>query len=471
MVSMRRSTLDLLRRFVEGGGTVVVTGKTPAWLDGAPSGRLSAFFQEKAIARCRPTRAGLARVLPKPAVQALNSRGSNIPAIFAHRRTLRGRQLVFLASMDGERSHKATILVPDTGPVELWDALTGEVHSLRSRKQGACRAVELEFAPHGSHLLSTGRETKGATPLPPAPPKARKRLKLKRSWTRRRLGPNALVLDFAQHRIGGGRWSRRLPIHEAQLNASKTLGVPWEQGGRGCQFWKAYQGMKNLGPEARVEVRYEFESALSPAAAASLRLVVEDGDRFEARVNGKAVAFAGWWRERSFRTAEIGHHVQPGKNVVELAIPFRQDVELEPSYLIGEFAVGKGRVLVDERRTLRSGDWTRQGYPHYADGMAYEQTVELDDVPASARLCFDGLDAIVSRVLVNGHKAGLEHDHRRGLPQPAEPARASSLCRPEEGHHRPVGLLRALVGRVPARAVWPSRRCVAGVVNLHRAVG
>jgi len=408
MISMRGSTLGLLSRFLEAGGTIVTTGETPTYLDGGRSRIVERFFEQESIVHCRPTRAALGKCLAKvspPAVSIADARGRNIPAIYAHRRILRGRDLYFLASMDRERTYRATVTVPDAGEVELWDGLTGQVHPLRSRKRGRRRSFELQFPPNASYLVTVGKTTKGATPRPAAPKKATRRIELKRSWTHRRLGPNALVLDFPQHRFGKGRWGKRRPVHEVQQRACERFGIDYDPGNRGTQFWKAYQRMRDMGPEARVGLRYEFVSKLSDAAG--LRLVVECGDRFEARVNGKAVAFDGWWRDRSFRTAEIGHAVKKGANRVELAIDFRQDVELEASFLIGDFALDKALALVDEKRTLRTGDWTRQGYPFYADAMACEQTVALDRVPKAARLCFERLDAIVTRVEVNGVDAGL----------------------------------------------------------------
>ncbi len=63
MISMRGTTLALLSRFVEAGGTVVVTGETPRYLDGGRSRIAERFFRQKPIVRCRPTRAALARCL------------------------------------------------------------------------------------------------------------------------------------------------------------------------------------------------------------------------------------------------------------------------------------------------------------------------------------------------------------------------------------------------------------------------
>jgi len=413
MISMRGTTLERLSELVEAGGKIVLTGERPRYLDGARSRIVERFFKGKHIVRCRPTRQALGRCLAKlapPAVTITDKRGRNIPTIYSHRRILRGRELYFFASMDRETAHQATISVPDVGQAELFDALTGEVHALPSRKRGRRRVIELELPPLASYLVSVGKPTRGCRPAAARPKKPTERIPLKRSWMKRRLGPNVLVLDFCRHKIGAGKWSRRLPAHKAQRRAAERFGLEWDPGNRGCRFWKAYRGIKKLGPRARVALRYEFESRLSPETAKSLQLVVEVGDRFEARVNGKAVAFGGWWRDRSFRSAKIGHVVRRGQNLVELAVEFRQDVELEASFLIGDFAVegrGKRFVLVDEKPTLRTGDWTRQGYPFYADAMVYEQTVELDARPTTALLCFERLDAIVTRVLVNGQDAGL----------------------------------------------------------------
>jgi len=413
MRTIRGTTLDLLSRLVEAGGKIVLTAPPPRCVDGAPSRIVERFFKGDHVVRCRPTRAALARCLAElapPAVTVTDAQGRNIPAIYAHRRILRGRQLLFLASMDGKKTHKATVSVPATGYAERLDAMTGEVHALAMRREEGRCLLDLEFPPLGSHLIGVGRATPGCKPTPAPRPEPKQWITLEPTWTRRRLGPNALVLDLCQHRIGGGAWSERLPVHEAQSRAMEHYGLPWEQGNRGCQFWKAYQETVDPGPKARVKLRYTFQTELSPEAAESLRLVVECGGRFDARVNGKPVAFDGWWRERSFRSAPIGHLVKSGANRVELATPVRRDTELEASFVVGDFALrpeGDGFVLVDEKPTLRTGDWTRQGYPFYVEPMAYEQEVELAVVPSAALLRLGRVDGVVSRVVVNGREAGI----------------------------------------------------------------
>jgi hypothetical protein len=51
-------------------------------------------------------------------------------------------------------------------------------------------------------------------------------------------------------------------------------------------------------------------------------------------------------------------------------------MEIEDCYLLGDFGVSLDRAIVAEPGPLRFGDWTQQGYLHYAGSMIYHATYD-----------------------------------------------------------------------------------------------
>jgi hypothetical protein len=107
-------------------------------------------------------------------------------------------------------------------------------------------------------------------------------------------------------------------------------------------------------------------------------------------------------------------------------------MQVEDCFLVGDFGVDVStRAITREPATLHAGDWSLQGYTHYAGGMVYESTLELDgkrsgpiyphytggtagDAGArdarlqvkNAILCLGKFSAVVVAVRVNGKPAG-----------------------------------------------------------------
>lgn len=150
---------------------------------------------------------------------------------------------------------------------------------------------------------------------------------------------------------------------------------------------------------------------------------METPEKYEIMINGNELKYkeAGWWVDISFKKMDISKFVVNGENVLEVTCLFRRPtvprtqvflkdgVELESVYIIGDFAVKKANesfILIDETITAHAGDLVQQGYPFYAGIVVYTQTIKVQKADR-IYIEFEFLDAIVTRVVVNGKKAGI----------------------------------------------------------------
>ncbi len=99
-----------------------------------------------------------------------------------------------------------------------------------------------------------------------------------------------------------------------------------------------------------------------------------------------------------------------GENVLTIkAAPFTMFHELEPAYLVGDFALkpaGHGFLVVPDHALKLGMDWNAQGYPFYAGGVAYRQRFNIDRAAGRYSVALRGWRGSVAKVSIRGHAAG-----------------------------------------------------------------
>jgi hypothetical protein len=113
---------------------------------------------------------------------------------------------------------------------------------------------------------------------------------------------------------------------------------------------------------------------------------------------------SGWWVDESIRRLPLAP-LLPGVRHLRLTTAFTRRTELEWLYLLGDFGValdGLAARLTEPVRTLRWGDWTKQGLPFYTGNVTYRCTLEgkggklaLRVPPAPSPLLAVALDSIL----------------------------------------------------------------------------
>ncbi len=438
-VNWKSSTLELLRRFVRAGGRLIFTGRLPNLIDGEPSKDLEKFVHQSKRLDAR-SRAGLAqlRKFLKPKLEILVGRGKgDARSVAAMWRNCGREQLFFLVNLDPEAAHDLDVTLPVKGAVSQLDAATGAVAPLGGRAAGAGQKVKLHLPRMASTILLVDTKT-ARLKAQPARPRPRRVKVLARRWDYRRMEPNALLLESARPTLGEEVIDKYLPI--ADIN--KMLLV--------------------RGQDTVVELAFEFHAQLDQSRTRRLQLAVEIPTDYEIHLNGLRVPLReeGWWLDKSLRLLDISRLVSRGRNELKLRRPWsiRADhrdrllglvpgavnhwvypqVELEPVFLVGDFAVSfdgaeeaapaglpakqldaalglcqpAGRslwlcgksTLVPETTSGAGQDLLRAGLPFFAGTVELTQTLVLAGNPSPhAVLEFSRPDALLTQAVINGH--------------------------------------------------------------------
>jgi len=401
-VTMRKTTLALLRKFQAAGGTVVFAGEPARHIDAVPSGEAAAFAA--ACRRCAPAGRSLVRAVEVDArrIRITDGQGRAIRSalhllkedadafyLFVCNTSHTARELARADVFNEPRVCDRKVAHPDvriTGfglcraaPLEL-DPATGDIFAADASRSEDEWEIRTSLPRLGSRLFAIPKTRSAGLKAP-----KKTRLKTVRTatlprgqWDIARSEPNVLVLDRGAWRIGPGKWRDPEDILRIDAKVREALGIA-PRGGQMVQPWAQ---SKPANPRRKqVELVYTFKSQAVPAGELSVAL--ERPDSCRVSLNGRPISTemdCGWWVDPSLRRLAVDPAaVCPGTNELRLVYDYDQlHSGLEICYLLGDFGVlveGTAVCMTAAPRQLRLGDWVSQGLPFYSGSVTYLRTV------------------------------------------------------------------------------------------------
>ncbi|MDP2991681.1 MAG: glycosyl hydrolase, partial [Kiritimatiellota bacterium] len=259
LLTIRRSTLDLLRRFHDAGGTVVFAGNPPPYVEARPSGEPANLAND--CVRIALAETALARALA-PVCRRVSIRtpqGKEIPAALYLLREDPTAFFLFICNTSHSADQfkldqKNDVMVHDriqtypevqiagfadcAGAPQEWRPEDGRITEARAHRNTAGQwVINTSLARLASRLFVIPK--KSVTGFPPPVPALRERamhpLKVN-AWNIRLSEPNVLALDRPRYRIGHGAWQPETEILRVDRAVRSALGIPL-RGGQMVQPW------------------------------------------------------------------------------------------------------------------------------------------------------------------------------------------------------------------------------------------
>ena len=365
MDTIRRSTLQRLKEFVEAGGEVYIAGAAPTYVDAVKCEEINEIGAKYITLEEIPQAMGSGQEIT---IEPENK------AIFAQTRRLPEGRLVVL--LHTEREKDAGLVKIGLGQgrcVKRFNARTGTEEAVVFQRENGLLYVEETMYAGEEKIYLVSEEMENEVP----PQKwATGSVALPQQFDYDLDEPNICVLDYVQYRIEGGEWSEPMEILQADRQIRDHFRVPY-RGGEMLQPWfvKKKQGGKTdkLG---KIALRYAFWIEEIPQTP--VEVVLEHPQDFTMWMGDNQVKLeqsTGKWIDICFdRFALPTELLKRGKNEITLETEFFQTNDLEAIYLLGDFGVRlekKGAVLCSLPQQLHIGDVTDQGLPFYSGRLQY----------------------------------------------------------------------------------------------------
>ena len=413
MLTIRKSTVDLLKKFSSAGGIIIAT-EMPQYIDGEKNTEeLSAL---KSIIKL-VTEEELPVALDEAVSPAVKISGENSESVWSARRAASGGNLLQVTNTSRLKTIRCHVEVPaGKGEMVLLDPAYGKAYEIENNG-----GFDLLLSPAQSYILADKNiiDNLSVEGKYSVPSENREVLFISGEWNGKRQDVNSLTLDFAKYSIDGGKsFSSSEPI----------IGIH-----------DRFTGMKYNGP---LVLSFDFSAEALPS---SLNLVIEQPEMYSSvKINGNEVKYDGksFYRDMTFKSSAITGFVKKGINNISLyldykaAVPESRDpfarygTEIESIYLTGDFGVKavesdlkeepsqhnvrgflvpkpvhryKSFTLTTEKEVF-TGDLTAEGYPFYNGRFNLEKEFTFGKPETGKKyiLRFPLSEAIMIKVRLNG---------------------------------------------------------------------
>ncbi|MEM0027406.1 MAG: glycosyl hydrolase [Ignisphaera sp.] len=388
-INITYPVLELLKRYLDSGGMVILVGGFPKYVDGSESPKVEELLRKALVVQSEEEAVKILKAID----MEVTVEGENLDEnILIHTRDVDGSRVVFIANVSRDRDYAIKIGVKGLYDVELWDPFTGNITKYSGDIKNGRTWIYLTLKPVESRLfvLKPGTPTKGM--VREAFEKIYE-IYVKGNYKIRRRNPNILVLDFAQLSLNNTMWSDFKHLIRIREDLVST--------GFGSNY----------------KLRFRFIAEFKPKT--NTYLVIENPSMYKClRVNGVEIDLSkscGLWIDWNFKKYDVTNLIKAGENIIEVEGVVTLEPEIEPMYILGDFAVkeapyGESRIIpevleIDAEDDL---DLCQYGYPFYSGEMELENRVYIEPSMDfdKAELFIEKLDAALALVYVNGFEAG-----------------------------------------------------------------
>lgn len=411
-ITMRRSTLELLKDFRNNGGQLIFFGGYPKYIDAvesdegkalcdiadnAPMNRfelLCALKNERFLEIQTETSENHERL-----IHSLRQDGDVYWLFIAHGKQDTYNRPFYLKNSDVPISEKVRIFIKGEFVPILFDTITGETRPLECYYENNRTVIPFEMFEHDSLLiqLSQGRSEYQC--------RVSKRENIKTIHFRKAVDytidePNVYILDMAEYKLDDSTFQPLEEILRIDEKCRQTLGFPMADG---CdtQPWVL---AKQDDISHFVTLRYCIESDIE---LANVMLAAEEISQIY--LNGYSVSCdpIGYYVDKSIKTYSLPS-LNKGNNELLVKVPIGKRISVECMYLLGDFGVksnGADKKIIKKCDRVNFADIVNQGFPFFGGNITYCTEFEAD-TDCSAEITVGKYRGALVKVMLDGRDIG-----------------------------------------------------------------
>ncbi len=405
----RKSTVELLEKFIANGGKVIFCGERPTEIDCVPAKNK----WNKMLS--------MAESVPASAVQVLSAFESAVNQTeilrtadgmrpentIMQRRNDESTDLWFIVNNDRNRGQDYILYFNDNIPdnIAVWDAETGK----KLRIDLVANSIRFRLSPASGILITAGIDNEPGTEEIRKIPDFNKsdEIRLNGEWNFSMSEPNVLVIDKFSYSVDGMDFTNEMMFYDVQRDLKIELGLTdfdWV----GEQPWVTLLEKRCDGNDFLVTLNYKFVNEITEKGSISFVFENLSSVRFPIMVNGTELHKTdfGWIWDRNFHNIDISNLVKNGENDVLVTLPFSAITEVEPAYITGAFGVklsdeNNSGILVNLPEKLHCGSWKNQLLPFYTGKIKYSKQVDIRNTDGRHFLRLRNTAGILYKIQVN----------------------------------------------------------------------
>lgn len=415
-LSLRKTTCDILSRFIDNGGKVIFM-ETPEGFSKIAKCEFMAALKKISI-KSAFTKNALSKVLGGMKdirrVSIQNTDGNEYKNSYYMLREDKetGKTIVFIChNIQNHSSGKIKVKIQSSGKAYEYDAQSGNIYSLDSKEKDGYITFDTDLPGCGSRLFVIEKESSaGTVQVKSGKLKTISKTKINpENWTVKKNEPNAFPLDRAHYSLNGSAWIGPLEILKLDRVIRDVCGLRY-RGGAMVQPWARE---KSTSFKAK-DVQVLFDFMIDEIPAQGVTLVMESLDKFKVQVNDRELSLKenGWWIDPSFKKINVpADFLQKGYNKIVLKTSYGPDSELESLYITGDFGFrrdGLIPVITPASKTIKLGDWAENGLLTYSAALSYVTEIKVPSKKKNEKIFLEVPDwnGIMIKVKVGGKFAG-----------------------------------------------------------------
>lgn len=405
--TLRFTTYEVLKEFVNDGGKVIFMGEAPKYLDAEFSSKPKELYS--ACIAIPFSKDSLLNELEEiREVEIRNEDGTYSSNLLYQLRQDGTEKWLFIANgketknKDIPQKNKVIIRINGIWMVECYNTLNGEITKLLVKHDGNNTKIFRELYDQDSLLLKFSKQTKvnDITKINHTS-KEEKRNNLFQKVPVQLSEPNVLLLDMAEYQIDNQEWKPSEEILRIDNKIRKQFSFPK----RMEAFAQPWVDKNVVKAKHIVTLKFKIKSKIK---LKECQFAMESTGLERVRLNNEPVKveFKGYFVDKSIKKFNIGP-VKEGINFIEIQLPFTEKTNLECCYLLGDFGVqvaGCATLLEKPVTNLEFGDYTSQGLPFYAGNITYQ--VEVNTAAGDFELEVTKFRAPLLKVVVDNEKKG-----------------------------------------------------------------
>lgn len=404
-ITIRSTTLDRLEALVNAGGRVVFAGNVPKLVDAKPSDRAV-----KLAERCTCVQFNRTEILDAlkddRLVEIRDDKGKYSTNLMYQMRQDGDRKWLFICHVNRknnvlDKREKYYITVKGLHNVTLYNTITGEIVPHEATVVDGNTMIKVHIFAEDSLLFLLEDGQPQQVVAAPAYKYVCKKVEKPDGFVLAE--DNALLLDFAEYQFDDGPWQEKKDILTIDNEFRKAIGLPRRQD----HFTQPYR-IPFEPIEHKVTLRYVFQSDVEVVGA---YYAMERPENAVITLNGEPVdtTACGWYVDEIIRKVALPT-IKEGSNELLVEIPFGRKVNLEWSYILGDFGVrayGDYAYITSKAKELRFGSVVEQKLPFYTGNVTYAIHVTAEDDYDDVMVEVPHFRAPVMEVFVDGEAKGI----------------------------------------------------------------